>query len=319
MSDTTLSRRSVLAGALSLPLQSQQTVLSGLEPLGEFGASEGPAWHYELGLLCTGNGKIFRYAKDGKVSVYREQAGKPNGLLVDAMGRLIVCEQGERRVTRTEKDGAITVLAERYQGKRFNSPNDLTIDSKGRIYFSDPRYGPRGDMEMKEGVYRIDAPGMVQRVLEQEVERPNGVLVSPKDESLYVADNNNNTAGGARKLWRFHLKADGTVEAGSRKLIFDWGNARGPDGMKMDRAGRLFVAGGLNKPHPPHETADKLKGGVYVFSPAGKLLQFVAVPLDEVTNCAFGGADGKSLYITAGGGLFRSKASDPGWIPGRFA
>lgn len=319
MHGASLSRRGVLAGVLSFPLSSQQTILSGLEPLGEFGVHEGPAWHYELGLLCTGSGKIFRYSKDGKVSVYREQAGKPNGLLVDPMGRLVVCEQGERRVTRTEKDGSITVMADRYQGARFNSPNDLTIDSKGRIYFSDPRYGPRGDMEMKECVYRIDAPGVVQRVLQQEVDRPNGVLVSPKDEYLYVADNNNNTAGGARKLWRFRLKADGSVEAGSRKLIFDWGNARGPDGMKMDRTGRLFVAGGLNKPHPPHETADKLKGGIYVLSPEGKLLQFLAVPLDEVTNCAFGGADGKSLYITAGGTLFRSKASDPGWIPGRFA
>lgn len=314
-----MTRRGVLAGLLAAPALAQRPVLAGLEKLGEFGVHEGPAWHFELGLLCTGSGKIFRYAKDGKVSVHREQAGRPNGLLVDPQGRLIVCEQGERRVTRTEKDGSITVLADRYQGARFNSPNDLTIDSKGRIYFSDPRYGPREGMEMKEGVYRIDAPGKVQLVLQQEVDRPNGVLVSPNDEFLYVADNNNNTAGGTRKLWRFRLRPDGSVENGSRKLIFDWGNARGPDGLKMDRAGRLFVAGGLNKPHPPHETADKLKGGIYVLSPQGKLLQFLAVPLDEVTNCAFGGADGKSLYITAGGALFRSQASDPGWIPGRFA
>jgi gluconolactonase len=325
MSGVFLSRRSVLAGALSLPLHSQQPILRGLEPLGEFGVHEGPAWHPELGVLCTGNGKIFRYSKDGKVSVYRDPAGRPNGLLVDAQGRLIVCEQGERRVTRTEKDGSITVLADRFEGARFHSPNDLTIDSKGRIYFSDPRYGPREGMELKdssgrlvEGVYRIDAPGVVHRVIAHEADRPNGVLVSPKDEFLYVADNNN-SAGGARKLWRFRLRPDGGVDAASRKLIFDWGSARGPDGLKMDRAGRLFVAAGLNKPHPPHESADKLKGGIYVLSPEGKLLQFLAVPLDEVTNCAFGGADGKSLFITAGGGLFRSKAIDAGWIPGRFA
>lgn len=319
-----LSRRNLLAGTLTAPLLAQDAILSLLEPLGEFGVHEGPAWHSELGLLCTGNGKIFRYSKEGKVSVFRENAGRPNGLLVDPQGRLIVCEQGERRLTRTEKNGSITVLADRYQGARFNSPNDLSIDSKGRIYFSDPRYGPRDGMEMKdasgrlvEGVYRIDAPGAVHRIITHEADRPNGVLVSPRDEFLYVADNNNNTAGGARKLWRFRLLSDGNVDPSSRKMIFDWGTARGPDGLKMDRAGRLFVAGGLNKPHPPYETADKFKGGIYVLSPDGKLLQFLSVPLDEVTNCAFGGGDLKTLYITAGGGLFRSTVRDPGWIAGR--
>ncbi|MBL8176862.1 MAG: SMP-30/gluconolactonase/LRE family protein [Bryobacterales bacterium] len=318
MGDRRISRRGFLAAALASPAFGQPAILSNLEKLADFGVHEGPAWHFDLGLLCTGNGNIFRYAKDGKISVFRQQAGRPNGLLIDPQGRLIVCEQGERRVTRTERDGSITVLAGRFQQARFNSPNDLAIDSKGRIYFSDPRYGPREGMELKEAVYRIDAPGVVSRVLEQEIDRPNGLLVSPNDQFLYVADNNN-TAGGPRKLWRFHLHNDGSVDPGSKKLIFDWGDARGPDGMKMDRAGRLFVAGGLNKPHPPHETADRLKGGIYVLSPQGKLLQFLAVPLDEVTNCAFGGADGKSLYITAGGALFRAQASDPGWIPGRFA
>jgi len=171
-------------------------------------------------------------------------------------------------------------------------------------------------MEMDvEGVYRIDAPGKVVRILgAPDIERPNGILVSPDDRYLYVADNNNNKVGGARKLWRFDLKSDGTVDAKSRKLIFDWVDARGPDGLKMDTKGLLYVAGGLNKPHPPYETADKLKGGVYVISPDGKLVEFIAIPRDEVTNCAFGGADRKTLYITAGGSLWSVRVKTPGRI-----
>src|ERR1700730_17139292 len=136
-----------------------------------------------------------------------------------AKWRYFASRAGARRVTRTERDGSITVLAAEYGGHHFNSPNDLTIDSKGRIYFSDPRYGRRDDMEMRdaegrfmEGVYRIDAPGKVTRVIGREVERANGVLVSPDDKFLYVADNNNNNLGGARKLWRFGLHPDGSID-----------------------------------------------------------------------------------------------------------
>jgi gluconolactonase len=242
-------------------------------------------------------------------------------LLFDHQGRLVVCEAGNRRITRTESNGAITILADGYEGKRFNSPNDLAMDSKGRIYFSDPRYGPRDDMELRdqtgrlvEGVYRIDSPGNVTRVLAREVERANGLLISADDQFLYVADNNNNTKGGARKLWRFGLKADGTVSARGRKLIFDWGSARGPDGLKMDQQGRLYVAAGLNAPNPPYETADKFKGGIYILSPAGKLLEFVPIPTDEVTNCAFGDGDLKTLYITAGGTLWSIRVNTPGRV-----
>jgi gluconolactonase len=269
------------------------------------GAGEGPSWHPDGGLYFSGQNRLSRWKPGGAVEVVREGAGV-NGTLIDAQGRLITNESGARRVTSTARDGAITVLADSYEGKRFNSPNDLSIDSRGRIYFTDPRYGRRDNMEMDvEGVYRIDAPGKVVRILgAADVERPNGILVSPDDRYLYVADNNNNKVGGARKLYRFDLKSDGTVAPKSRKLIFDWVDARGPDGLKMDRKGLLYVAAGLNKPHPPYETADKLKGGVYVISPAGKLVEFIPIPRDEVTNCAFGGADLKTLYITAGGSLW---------------
>jgi gluconolactonase len=281
---------------------------------------EGPAWHPKLGVLCSGNDDINQVAPDGKVSVFRKAAGT-NGLLFDVQGRLLACEPGRRRVTRTGPDGKVTVLAETYDGMRFTTPNDLTVDSKGRIYFSDPCYGDRSKLEMKddkgqtvEGVYRVDPDGKVSRVVGREVERANGVLVTPDDQYLYVADNNNDTKGGARKLWRFDLKADGAVDLTSKKLIYDWGTGRGPDGLKQDAKGRLYVAAGLNKPNPPFEPAADVKGGIYVLDPLGKLLAFLPVPTDEVTNCAFGGEDRKMLYITGGGTLYSIRTSTPGVI-----
>jgi gluconolactonase len=277
----------------------------------EGGAGEGPSWDPAGHLHFSGNGKVWRMDSAGKVEVFRDSPG--NGTLVDPQRRVVICEPGNRRVIRVERDGTVTVLADNYEGKKFNSPNDLSIDSKGRIYFTDPRYGRRDTMEMEvEGVYRIDTPGKVTRIIAGEVNRPNGILVSPGDRHLYVADNNNNTEGGARKLWRFDLK-DGAIEAKSRKLIFDWRTARGPDGFKMDREGRLYVAGGLNKASR-FETVDEFKAGIFVISPEGKLLEFVAIPKDETTNCAFGGADLKTLYITAGGSLYSIRTKTAGSI-----
>jgi gluconolactonase len=281
-----------------------------LQNEGQIGAGEGPAWSPSGELFFTGEGNIYHRDKAGKVHVFRAKPNGANGLLFDSQGRLIACESENRRITRTERDGSVTVLADSYEGKKFNSPNDLTIDSKGRIYFSDPRYGRREGMQiqdsqgrMVEGVYRIDAPKKVTRVITHEVERPNGLLVSPKDEFLYVADNNNNTVGGARKLWRFRLNSDGSIEPSSRKLVFDWKTGRGPDGFKMDREGQLFVAAGRTKANS-FESVDEFKGGIYVLNTGGRLLEFVPIPTEEVTNCAFGGVDGKTLFITAGGTLW---------------
>src|SRR5262249_27785326 len=155
-------------------------------------------------------------------------------------------------------------------------PNDLTLDSQGRLYFSDPRYGSRKGMEIRdekgrtiEGVYRIAPNGKVTRILGRELDRPKGVLVSSDDRFLYIADNNDHTIARARKLWRFDLRKDGTVDLKSRKLLYDWGTGRGPDGVKQDQKGRLYVAGGLNKPNPPFEPAKDKKGGIYIFSPEG--------------------------------------------------
>lgn len=273
------------------------------------GAGEGPVWHPELGLFTSGEGNINRRDLSGNTSVYRKGAGS-NGLLFDRQGRLIVCENVKRRITRIDADGAMTVLADGYDGQKFNQPNDLSIDSKDRIYFTDPQYGDRSGMEMSdhegkhvEGVYRIDPDGKVVRIIAHEVDRPNGLIVTPDDRTLYVADNNN-ALDGARKLWRFDLRPDGSPDLASQKLVYDWKTTRGPDGMKLDLEGRLYVAAGLNKPHLPQETAETPTAGIYVFSTAGALIDFVAIPRDETTNCAFGGTDGKTLFVTAGGSLW---------------
>jgi len=261
-------------------------------------------------------------SEDGRRSVYRPAAGS-NGLLFDHQGRLVICEPVRRRVSRVEKDGSLTVLAERYDGKRFNQPNDLSIDSKGRLYFSDPCYGDRSHMEMVdsagksvEGVYRIDVDGRVERIITHEANRPNGLMVTGDDRYLFVADNNNNTVDGARKLWRFELTAEGSIRPGSRFLVHDWGKTRGPDGMKRDRKGRLFVAAGANRETPPYELQEKPTAGVYVFSDSGKLIDFVSIPVDEVTNCAFGGKDRRTLFVTAGGTLWSIRVKEAGVIGG---
>lgn len=288
--------------------------------VGKGAGGEGPVWHPELGVLSSGNGHIMRLDRQERSSIYRRNAGT-NGLLFDQEGRLVACEPLARRITRLELGGKLTVLTDHYGGKRYNQPNDITLDSKGRIYFSDPQYGDRTGMEMLdergrtvEGVYRIDRDGKVTRIIGRELERPNGLLVSADDRYLYVADNNNNNRRGARKLWRFNLNQDGTVDFNSRKLIHDWRQGRGPDGLKQDQKGRLYVAAGLNKPNPPFEPAVDEPGGIYVFGPEGQSLAFQGVPLDEVTNCAFGGDDLKTLYITGGGTLYSIRTITPGRV-----
>ncbi|MBL9131824.1 MAG: SMP-30/gluconolactonase/LRE family protein [Verrucomicrobiaceae bacterium] len=327
---------------------------------GAIGATEGPAWK-DGSLYFTDGKHINRMGPDGKTTVFRHNAS--NGLLFDRDGRLVACESGLRRVTRTEKDGSITVLADRFRGKHFNTPNDLCMDSKGRIYFTDPRYGSREGMEIpswpvelsatypepifssgpirglranvnttlptklslskidhllssgcftdqssayEEGVYRIESPRKVAKILnggwQCRLERPNGILISPDDRFLYIADNNNNTHGGSRKLLRYELDANGDVKAETRKVIFDWKDGRGPDGMKMDAAGRIYVAAGTNKA-TEYETT-RFKAGCYILSPSGRLIDFIPTSPDECCNCAFGGKDGKTLFITSGGHLW---------------
>lgn len=325
------SLASLLALSLCLSSAHGQTTDGPLKLEGAVAFTEGPAWHADGNVYFTdiANNRIMRRDKSGAIHVYRNPSGRANGLLFDRKGRLLACEGGgeggNRRLTRTELDGTITVMADRFTSRKLNSPNDLALDSKGRIYFSDPRYGDRRDIEQYdaagrdiEGVYRIDSPGKIQRIITHEVHRPNGILVSSDDKFLFVADNVNDGPkkglGGNRKLWRFDLKEDGTIDPASRKLLFDWGSDRGPDGMAMDSEGRIYATAGFNFPKPPVETTKKYKAGVYVFSPEGELLQTIPVPADMITNCTFGGDNLKTLFVTAGHKLW----SIPVKVPGRL-
>ena len=285
------------------------------------GAGEGPAWHPRVGLLFSGHGGINRLGENKTTETYRTNSST-NGLLFDSQGRLLKCENQNGRITREDQSGQTEVLSGGFEGKPFNQPNDVTVDSKGRIYFSDPKYGPRTGLRQfdkngkpVEGVYRIDPDGSTHRIIAHEVDRPNGVLVSFDQKYLLVADNNNDQ-GGARVLLRFDLRPDGTLDFESEKRLHDWGTGRGPDGMAQDRLGRLYVAGGRNQARLPHETSDAgTKGGIYVFTVDGELLDFVPIPNDEVTNCQFGDTDLKTLYITAGGTLWKIRTTSPGVVP----
>jgi gluconolactonase len=285
--------------------------------------AEGPVYSSDGSVYFTDsvNDRIMQFVAGktpgnrGTTKVFRSPAGRPNGLAFDLKGRLLVCESneqgGNRRVTRTEKDGRITILADHYQGKRLNSPNDIDIDAQGRIYFTDPRYGDRSDMELdKECVYRIDCDGALTCIID-DAERPNGLAVSADQKTLYVIDNNNSVPGGARKIYAYELRADGS--AGRRHIIHDFKTGRGGDGMCLDVQGNLYVAAGLSTPAPPAEDGS-VKGGVYVFSPSGKQLDFIPVPEDTVTNVAFGDPDLRTLYITAGMTLFRIRLRAQGYL-----
>src|SRR5262249_20383031 len=172
---------------------------------------------------------------------------------------------------------------------------DICVDGAGRLYFSDPRYGARDDLELDvEGVYRIDADGAVVRILGQpQIERPNGLAATQDSRLLYVVDTSNDP-GGSRTLWRFRL--DGRGDPAEGRVRRDLSPGRGGDGLELDLDGNLYVAAGIDNPRGPQETAD-VPAGVYVLSPEGSLLGRIPIPEDPVTNVAFGGSDGRTLYV----------------------
>jgi gluconolactonase len=267
---------------------------------GEF--TEGPAYGPDGCIYFSDIGnRIMKFdPKSGKTSEYRKPSGRANGLDFDPQGRLVACEGantgGNRRVTVTEKDGTIRVLADRWKGKRFNSPNDVTIDTKGRIYFTDPRYVGDEPREIDtESVYRIDTDGTVTRII-SDVTKPNGIILSPDMKTLCLAESH---PKGDRLLLAYPLHADGSV--GAKKVLYDFKADRGIDGMCVDVAGRIYGAAGQGK-----------TGGVYVFTPEGKRIGFLPTP-ETPTNCVFGDSDHKTLYVTAGRSLYRVKLNVKGF------
>jgi gluconolactonase len=264
--------------------------------------------------------RILKMDPSGKVTTWREDSGRTNGNTFDAQGRLISCEGaengpgGRRRVVRTDMTtGNVEVLAERYEGKRYNSPNDVVVDTKGRIWFTDPLYAPdRTIMEHEhEAVYRIDANGQVTRVITQPaIGRPNGLAIAPDGRTLYVIDSNYISPSGNRKIWAFDVAADGGVS--KQRVVYDFGRGRGGDGMRLDSQGNLWVAAGVAAPRTANESGD-VPTGIYVISPAGKLRGRIPIPEDVITNLAWGGQDKKTLYVTAGKTLFKISTAVAGY------
>ena len=267
---------------------------------GEF--TEGPAYGPDGCVYFSDIGnRIMKFdPRTGKTTEFRNPSGRANGLEFDAQGRLVACEGansgGARRVSRTEKDGTIHVLADKWMGKRFNSPNDLTIDRKGRVYFTDPRYVGDEPREIDtESVYRIDPDSTVTRII-TDVTKPNGIVLSPDMKTLYLAESN---PKGARLLLAYPLNEDGSV--GARKVLYDFKDDRGIDGMCIDVKGNLFATAGQGK-----------TAGVSIFTPEGKKVSFIPTP-ETPSNCTFGDPDLKILYITAGRSLYRIRTNAEGF------
>ena len=323
-------KRSLLFLCAALPLFSQQAVIrldAALDKIVPAGAkvekvasdlrfSEGPVWIGKGGYLLFSDlpaNAIMKWSPTGGVSVYRKdifsgphpdgvQIGS-NGLTLDRQGRVIAAEHGNRRISRFEKDGRVTVLADRFEGKRLNSPNDIVAKRNGDVYFTDPtglyRTYPDGPDKPKpelgfNGVYRITSAGKLD-LLTKDVAYPNGIAFSPDEKKLYVSNSR------PEKFWMvFDVKSDGTIENGRK--FYDASNEPGeavPDGMKVDSAGNLYTTG---------------PGGILIVSPEGKHLGTIQLP-EIGANCAWGGADTKSLYITARTGLYRIKLSITGIKP----
>ena len=218
-------------------------------------------------------------------------------MTLDSDGRLTICEHGNGRVTRMEKDGSRTVLADKWDGKRLNSPNDAVYKSDGSLYFTDPDYGlPRPEMKELDfqGVYLLKDGKL--SLLTKELSEPNGLVFSPDEKYLYVSNSDE-----AKKLWmRYEVQPDGTLANGSVFYDVTSETAAGlPDGMKIDKNGRLYCTG---------------PGGIWIFSPEGKHIGSIKLP-ETPANLNWGDADGKTLYITAQTGLYRLKLGTEGIRP----
>jgi gluconolactonase len=281
-----------------------------------FSFTEGPVWHPDGYLLFSdpNTNTIYRYdPKNKNVTVYMSHSGytgedigeygQPgsNGLAIDKEGRLIVDQHGNRRVVRHEKKGPVTVLADRIDGKRFNSPNDIVLKSDGTIYFTDPPYGlpnffsdPRKELDYS-GVFMIKN-GKVQLV-SKDLGGPNGLAFSPDEKYFYVTNWDIRDIHHTKTLWRYEVEPDGTLKNG--KIFFDWNlteDDEALDGMKVDKEGNLFVSA---------------PGGLWILSSEGKLRGKIVTP-ERPANMAWGDEDGKTLYLTAHSSLYKIRVNTGG-------
>jgi gluconolactonase len=254
--------------------------------------TEGPVWtDADGGYLVFSDipaNQLKRWDAKSGLTTFREDSHNTNGNARDREGRLISCEHSARRVTRTEKDGTVTVLADRFDGKKFNSPNDPVVRSDGSMWFTDPTYGtPKGEEKEIEGryVYRLDPETKQVAKVADGFDQPNGLAFSPDESKLYVAD-----SGKPRSIRVFKVNDDGTLTGGDVFCQIDKGV---PDGIRCDEHGNVWSSAG---------------DGVQVFAPDGKLLTRIQVP-ESPANLCFGGQDGKTLFITARSSLYSIKTN----------
>ena len=289
----------------------------------EGGLTEGPAVAPDGSIYFSDipfgadKGMILRFdPKTNKTTVFAEDSHKSNGLICDSEGRLLAAEGsdfGGRGVARWDlKTGKRTVLVDRFQGKKFNAPNDICVDRLGRIYFTDPKYVGAEPRELEHrSVYRIDRDGKVSEIT-HDVGKPNGIALSPDGKTMYLADHDNGTdrigsdekpKPGAMKIYAFPLDADGKV-GGARQTIYDFGDQSGCDGMTVDEKGNVYLTSrGMKRP------------GVLVIDPTGKEVAFIPTGLSnqpedsavgKPSNVEFGiGDEANVLYVTIDKSLFR--------------
>jgi gluconolactonase len=259
---------------------------------GDLGFLEGPVWLKDSGRLIFSdipNDELKQWSANGGVTTFRKPSRNANGNILDASGRLLTCEHSGRRVSIEGKDGKVTTLVDSFEGKKLNSPNDVAVRSDGTIWFTDPEYGLRTNPETKkkEGkeqagnfVYRHDPKSGKTTAVVRDFVQPNGLAFSPDEKKLYVAD-----SGAPRHIRVFDVGADGAVSNGKVFCTIDKG---GPDGIRVDREGRVWSSAG---------------DGVQVFAADGRRLGKILVP-ESPANLCFGGADGKTLFITARKSLY---------------
>lgn len=263
--------------------------------------TEGPAVDREGNVFFTNvaMAKILKWdPRAKKLSVFRENSNEANGLLFEQDGSLLACEGGEQRVTRTDRrTGRVTVLTGDFNGGQIGKTNDLTQDSKGRIYFTS-RFGNTRPTEGNvDSVYRVDPNGKLEAIIaDPECRKPNGIVLSPDEKTLYLIEAHP-LADHPRNIQAFDLGANGRVS--NQRTLIDFYPGRSGDGMCIDSKGNLYVAAGLHKTRNTSETLDT-RPGIHVISPKGELLAFRETPEDTITNCTFGGKDLKTLYVACG-------------------
>ena len=307
----------------SIDLPSDVAESDAVSPATIVAFTEGPAAAADGTVYFSdiANNRIMRFdPATGSTEVFRHPSGRANGLLFDPQGRLLACEgnefgdnDGHRRITRTDvATGEVEVLTDRFEDKRYNAPNDIAACSNGLIFFTDPCYGDRATMDLDhDSVYRINLDGSVSRVITQpEIQRPNGIAISPDETTLYLVDSCP-VVGGNRKIWKFDLSPEG--ELSNQQVVIDFAPGRGGDGMAVAQNGDLFIAAGISRPRGPHEAAT-VPPGIWVVTPDGKVKGRIPIPEDVLTNVTFGGEDLQTLYIAAGKTLFSIRVNAPGFV-----